>query len=428
MIGLRPYCAIGLSLAAAWGISLAAGQQPTVPGPFTEGQARAGREAYTAQCAGCHQPDLRGSGEAPALAGANFISTWGNQTVADLFGRIKSSMPPGRGGSIDDSTCLAIVAHILQSNGSGAGSQPLTASAPVRIDSIASGQAPAPQAAQGNPAPAAAGRGRSGQEAVALPRGLTVPGEVQELRAGHRRDVEESRPGRLADGPAQLSGVERQPAHAGHDRQRARSRLAWGWAMNDGGSGRNQPTPLVHNGIMYMLNLGHTVQALDARTGDRSSGRTTSDPRSTTCAAQHGDLREQRVHGDQRRAAGRARRAQRQGRLGDARSQTTRKGYLNSSGPIVINGKVIQGLGGCDEYSEAGCYISAYDAATGKQLWKFYTVAREGTPGGDTLGQACRTCSAPAEIHGSPAATIPTSISRTGGSRSPSRGCPRAAG
>ena len=59
---------------------------------------------------------------------------------------------------------------------------------------------------------------------------------------------------------------------------------------------------------------------------------------------------------------------------------------MNSSGPIVINGKVIQGLGGCDEYNEAGCYISAYDAATGTLVWKFYTVAREGTPGGDTWG------------------------------------------
>ncbi len=39
---------------------------------------------------------------------------------------------------------------------------------------------------------------------------------------------------------------------------------------------------------------------------------------------------------------------------------------------------------GCDRYKEEGCYISAYDAETGKQLWKFYTVAREGEPGGDT--------------------------------------------
>ena len=43
-------------------------------------------------------------------------------------------------------------------------------------------------------------------------------------------------------------------------------------------------------------------------------------------------------------------------------------------------------MGGCDRYKETGCYISAYDAATGKQVWKFETVAREGTPGGDSWG------------------------------------------
>src|SRR4029434_4050538 len=64
-----------------------------------------------------------------------------------------------------------------------------------------------------------------------------------------------------------------------------------------------------------------------------------------------------------------------------------KKGYGNSSGPVVINGKVVQGLGGCELYKEGGCFISAYDAATGKQLWKFNTVALEGEPGGDTSGK-----------------------------------------
>jgi alcohol dehydrogenase (cytochrome c) len=61
-----------------------------------------------------------------------------------------------------------------------------------------------------------------------------------------------------------------------------------------------------------------------------------------------------------------------------------RKGYSETGGPIVIHGKVLQGLMGCDRFKEEGCYISAYDANDGKQLWKFYTVAREGQPGGDT--------------------------------------------
>ena len=62
-------------------------------------------------------------------------------------------------------------------------------------------------------------------------------------------------------------------------------------------------------------------------------------------------------------------------------------GFTNSSGPIVANGKVIQGLHGCDRFrAKDRCIISAYDAETGKQLWKFNTIARAGEPGGDTWG------------------------------------------
>ena len=64
-----------------------------------------------------------------------------------------------------------------------------------------------------------------------------------------------------------------------------------------------------------------------------------------------------------------------------------KKGYSTTAGPIVIHGKVLNGLTGCGQYREEGCFISAYDAATGKQLWKFRTTAREGEPGGDTWGQ-----------------------------------------
>jgi alcohol dehydrogenase (cytochrome c) len=41
--------------------------------------------------------------------------------------------------------------------------------------------------------------------------------------------------------------------------------LAWSWAMRPGS---NQATPLVYNGVMYLVNPGSSVQALDAATGD----------------------------------------------------------------------------------------------------------------------------------------------------------------
>ena len=61
-------------------------------------------------------------------------------------------------------------------------------------------------------------------------------------------------------------------------------------------------------------------------------------------------------------------------------------GRGSSSGPLVAKGKVIQGMGGCQQYVEQKCFISAYDAETGKQLWRFNTVAKDGEPGGNTWG------------------------------------------
>ena len=49
-------------------------------GPFTESQAAAGRSSYLANCAGCHQGDLRGNNEARPLAGPDFMRTWSGRT------------------------------------------------------------------------------------------------------------------------------------------------------------------------------------------------------------------------------------------------------------------------------------------------------------------------------------------------------------
>ena len=53
----------------------------------------------------------------------------------------------------------------------------------------------------------------------------------------------------------------------------------------------------------------------------------------------------------------------------------------------MARGKVIQGLAGCDRYGQEPCYVSAYDAATGKLAWKFHTIARAGEPGGESWGK-----------------------------------------
>ena len=45
----------------------------------------------------------------------------------------------------------------------------------------------------------------------------------------------------------------------------AELRTAWVLAMREGS---NQPPPLVHDGVMYLVNPGNIVQALDAGTGE----------------------------------------------------------------------------------------------------------------------------------------------------------------
>ena len=50
----------------------------------------------------------------------------------------------------------------------------------------------------------------------------------------------------------------------------------------------------------------------------------------------------------------------------------------------------MQGLNGCDRYKaqekDQGCFISAFDPATGKCSGDSTPIARSGTPGGDTWG------------------------------------------
>jgi alcohol dehydrogenase (cytochrome c) len=60
-----------------------------------------------------------------------------------------------------------------------------------------------------------------------------------------------------------------------------------------------------------------------------------------------------------------------------------------NGGPMVVRGKVIQGITGCAGAEEPGqCFIVGMDAATGAEAWRFYTLPRKGEPGFDTWNNA----------------------------------------
>ena len=171
-------------------------------------------------------------------------------------------------------------------------------------------------------------------------------------------------------------------------------RLAWVWSMNDDG-GANEPTPLVHNGIIYLTNVDNIVQALDAKTGEliwENRIRPGGSQGGGTGAMRNLAIYQDKIFAASTDAHLLALDARTGKAVWDIAIADSSKGYGNSSGPIIIGGKVIQGLGGCDRYKaqdkEQGCFISAFDPNTGKLLWRFNTEARAGELRRRHLGQA----------------------------------------
>src|SRR5262245_62013186 len=93
-----------IALLALGAISAAAQKVPesTWDGVFTEAQAERGKAAYAANCAGCHGVGLiaKRGGEPTSLTGQDFEFNWYNQTVAERFERIRTTMPPAAKGSL----------------------------------------------------------------------------------------------------------------------------------------------------------------------------------------------------------------------------------------------------------------------------------------------------------------------------------------
>ncbi len=386
MFGSRVRRFLARSALAAFISTFAGAQQVGSLGTYTTEQADAGRALYGARCAACHLRDLRGSNEAPPLAGGNFLNAWQSRTAVDLFNRIRTTMPPNNPGSLSDQDSVNIVAFILEANGAAAGPKTLTAASAVSISGVAKGGMANAQA------PVAVAQLASGPGPSSSTTGLMFEGEVrnyvpvtdQMLLHPDPSDWLIVRGNYQAWNHSSLSQITRSNVR--------KLRLAWVWAMNEGGA--NEPTPLVHNGIIYLADTDNIVQALDARTGEliwANRVRPTGQQGGGMGAMRNLAIYQDKVFVATTDAHLIALNARTGETVWDTIIADNKKGFGNSSGPIVIRGKVLQGLSGCDRYkadeAEQGCYISAYDPATGKLIWRFNTIARAGQPGGNTWGK-----------------------------------------
>jgi len=147
-----------------------------------------------------------------------------------------------------------------------------------------------------------------------------------------------------------------------------------------------ETSPLVVDGVMYLTEAPNTVVALDAKLG-RAFWRYEYTPSA-----------------DSRPCCGRINRGL--AILGDSLFMATidarliaidaitgqpiwmktvanpAEGYAMTLAPLVVDDKVIVGVAG-GEYGIRG-FIAAYDAATGDEAWRFYTIPGPGEPGHET--------------------------------------------
>jgi alcohol dehydrogenase (cytochrome c) len=396
---------------AVVGVAVAQG----VAGAFTAEQVEAGRQAYAEQCAGCHQADLSGATDALPLAGKPFMGVWGKRSIAQLHSKIHGSMPYGRGGSLDDATYASIVAFILHANGAAAGGKPLDPASSIPIATIASGTLPADVTNGGVPAPAAPAvpAAASGEAAVASSAGFVAPGQkvkysdpgrfVLPTKLGlslkgsiaHYRPVTDAMLTSPPDGDwlmfrRNYQGWSYSPLAEINTGNVGQLQLKWMWSMPENGT--MEDTPIVHDGILYMWAVGNIIQALDARTGTLLwENRLGPFPKSAGPGPSSEETRSMGLYGTNLYVN------TPQGMIYalDARTgEEVWKTHITDNKPgvgwstgglMIIKGKVIVGMTNCGRKgTDDHCYISAYDAATGKRDWKFVTVALTGQPGGDS--------------------------------------------
>lgn len=164
----------------------------------------------------------------------------------------------------------------------------------------------------------------------------------------------------------------------------SRLQLAWSWAMIPG---RVEGTPLVHDGVMFLQQYCNYVQALDAKTGDLLwEYRRPVVKHQNTLACNN---RSAAIYGDKliigTYDANLVALNVRTGKVvWEQKVGDYTLGHAYSGGPIIAGDKVIAGMTGCFYYNQGGCWITAHDVNTGKEIWRTNTIAGPGTPGDKT--------------------------------------------
>jgi len=159
-------------------------------------------------------------------------------------------------------------------------------------------------------------------------------------------------------------------------------RLAPKWVFALQGTNRLQMTPVVVGGIMYVT-ATNECYALDAGTGRqiwhfrrvRTPGAGADANRGVAVAGDKVFLATDHAHLlALNRFSGQV--------VWDTEMADVKQSYFSSSAPLVTGGVVVAGVGG-GEHGTRG-FLAAYDLATGKEAWRFWTIPLPGEKGSET--------------------------------------------
>ena len=158
----------------------------------------------------------------------------------------------------------------------------------------------------------------------------------------------------------------------------ARLGLAWTYEIGQGG-GNQEGTPLVYNGVLYSITNWSITYAVDVRTGkeiwryDPKVDRAVTQPKVCCGIVNRGiGIYQDKVYVpvlDGRLVALDIKTGK---EVWSVQTTPLDGDYSVTMAPRIAKGKVIIGNAG-SEYPVRG-YVTAYDAETGKQVWRFYTV------------------------------------------------------
>jgi alcohol dehydrogenase (cytochrome c) len=156
-------------------------------------------------------------------------------------------------------------------------------------------------------------------------------------------------------------------------------RMAWSRGLPNG---TQESTPLVYRGVMYLYAPGASIQALDATNGDQLWEYKRDYAPGVGVRARNKSLA---IYQDMIYfAAPDGFLVALDAQTGKLRWETkVDNGGQTAGGIIVADGKVISNRT-CEQGKRENCFIAAHDAMTGKEVWKFYSTAAPGEPGGDT--------------------------------------------